>query len=205
MRSFAVLSAAGLAAAQVTSIVITDGITATLTLPVFPDPTPSETVTATVPQTTVTVAPEPETPTVSPTTTVTVSVGTSTVLSGLTTTTVIVAPPVPLPTLTGTEDATITLDPITTITEATPVIPPTANSETAFYISQSYGPKEKNLYANMLVKKATFATSTATVTVSPNATTSGPVTVPTAAADRVALKSSVAGLIAFGVASLFLF
>ncbi|KAK2778153.1 hypothetical protein CKAH01_03109 [Colletotrichum kahawae] len=177
MRSASILvaAAATLATAQdITSIVLTNGVTTTITLPVFPEPTPSVTVTATVAETTLTVTPGASSSaadaTPDPSTTVTVSVGTSTVESGVTTTTIAV-PPVPFPSLSSVSDPVVTL----------PTFTAPINS--------------------------TLLTSTATQTYytsAPNATTSGPVTVPTAAADKVALKGSAAGLLAFGVAGLFL-
>lgn len=57
--------------------------------------------------------------------------------------------------------------------------------------------------ATNTIPPATLATLTQTHTAFPNATTTGPVVVPTAAADK--LQGSIVGLIAAGVASFFLF
>ncbi|WYZ36891.1 hypothetical protein EsH8_II_000397 [Colletotrichum jinshuiense] len=174
MRSFAILSAAGLAAAQFTSIVITDGITATLTLPVFPEPTPTTTVVVTVPETTVTVTPEPETST--------------TVSGGFTTTTLVVVS-----------------DPPVTIT--TPIVIPTVSvsdpAVTLPTITESTFNPATTITAVFPPSNTTLATHTHSYfTSSPNATTTGPVVVPTAAAEK--LQGSAVGLVAFGIASLFL-
>ncbi|GJC89824.1 hypothetical protein ColLi_12662 [Colletotrichum liriopes] len=180
MRSFAILSAAGLAAAQVTSIVITDGITATLTLPVFPEPTSLATVTATVPETTVTVSPEP-----TPSTTVTISEGTSTVPAGVTTTTIVVVDDPPITTTTPIV--------IPTVSESDPVITLPTITESTF---------DPATTITAVVPSLNTTLATLTQTHFPNATTTGPVVVPTAAADK--LQGSVVGLIAAGIASFFL-
>ncbi|KAK2028446.1 hypothetical protein LX32DRAFT_402327 [Colletotrichum zoysiae] len=191
MRSFAILSAAGLAAAQVTTIIITDGITATVTLPAFTEPTSLVTVTSVVPETTVTVTPEP-----TPSTTVVVTDGVTTVPAGFTTTTAVVVddPPVtttipivipgtdtPIPLPSASESASIiTPVPLPSVTEPASTVTgvlPTANTTLATFTQ-------------------TYFTST------PNATSSGPVVVPTAAADKV--QGSVVGLVAAGIASFFL-
>ncbi|KAK1573309.1 uncharacterized protein LY79DRAFT_673703 [Colletotrichum navitas] len=173
MRSFAILSAAGLAAAQVTTIIITDGITTTLTLPAFTESTSLVTVTSIVPETTVTVTPEP-----TPSTTVVITEGTTTVPAGFTTTTAVSDSAVPLPSFT--ESAS-------TITPVLPSVTGPASTITAALPSAN---------TTLATLTQTYFTST------PNATSSGPVVVPTAAADK--LQGSVVGLVAAGIASFFL-
>ncbi|KAK2053425.1 hypothetical protein LY76DRAFT_275206 [Colletotrichum caudatum] len=176
MRSFAILSAAGLAAAQITTIIITDGITTTVTLPAFTEPTSLVTVTSIVPETTVTVTPEP-----TPSTTVVVTDGVTTVPAGFTTTTAVVIddPPVTttIPIIIPGTDTPVPLPSITESASTLTAVLPTANTTLATFTQ-------------------TYFTST------PNATSSGPVVVPTAAADRV--QGSVVGLVAAGIASFFL-
>ncbi|KAK2000889.1 hypothetical protein LX36DRAFT_389778 [Colletotrichum falcatum] len=179
MRSFAILSAAGLAAAQVTSIIITDGVTATITLPAFPEPTSLVTVTSIVPETTVTVTPEPE-----PSTTVVVTGGTTTVPAGFTTTTAVVVDDPP-------------------VTTTIPIVIPTYPVSDSPVPLPSVSESATTISGVLPSANTTLATLTQThFTPAPNATSSGPVVVPTAAADKV--QGSVVGLVAAGIASFFL-
>ncbi|EFQ31531.1 uncharacterized protein GLRG_06820 [Colletotrichum graminicola M1.001] len=186
MRSFAILSAAGLAAAQITTIIITDGITTTLTLPAFTESTPLVTVTSIVPETIVTVTPEP-----TPSTTVVIVDGTTTVPAGFTTTTAVVVddPPVTttIPIVIPTYPESVTPVPLPSVSESASTFTGPASTVTGALPSAN---------TTLATLTQTYFTST------PNATSSGPVVVPTAAADK--LQGSVVGLVAAGIASFLL-